>query len=96
MHIFSLILIGWARQALRYLDNHDLDPIWRVVLDVLNEYIVFSLIEEVCDLVERGHVYYKALWETLVFGRAWYLEDEFWCIAIRLPKNLELLARVAQ
>ena len=49
VYIFTLILIGWARQVLRYLDNHDLDPIWRVVLDVLNVYIVFSLIEEVCD-----------------------------------------------
>ena len=34
--------------------------------------------------------------EKLVFGRAWSLEGEFWCIAIRLHKNLELLARVAQ
>ena len=87
----------FCERAARYFDrpeDHDLDPVWSLVLDLLNTAVELDLIDSVRGMVTGGHVLSKAAWKTVVWSRVWELENVYWRIQTQLHRNLDLLTRI--
>ena len=59
----------FIERAIYYFDNrdeHKLDETLSVVMDLLNTVEVFNIIDDVRNMIERGHIFLKTVWKKRV------------------------------
>ena len=83
-----------ARVIFRNPLDHNVDPEYSIVLDLLNVATLFGMYQIVRNIVERDHLYDKHTWKRMIWEKAWSLEDAFWQVECRIHKSLDLLENV--
>ena len=68
---------------------------YSVVSDLLRTADLFNLLNDVQNMVLRGHQFSKQIWKERVWARAWELEDVYWQIQFRVSRNLDIISRVS-
>ena len=79
-----------------FANRNNLSDEWSIVADLLCTADIFKLTDEIKNMVERGRNYTKQMWKTMVWDRAWSLEDTLWGLESRLHKELALFMRINQ
>ena len=64
------------------------------IYDLLNVSVTFDCLNDVQNMVLRGHLWSKQIWKDKAWNKAWQLEDVFWCIRSRCHQSLVLLNNV--
>ena len=64
------------------------------VFDLLNVCLLFGMLKNVKNMVERQYFYPKNLWREMVWRKGWQLEDLYWKIEEQMHRSLALLKGV--
>ena len=75
-------------------NDNPLSEEWSIVDDLLNVAAIFKLLDEIRNMILRGHIYPKSVWKQTVWDRGWSLEDTYYCLDARLHKEPDLLIRI--
>ena len=64
---------------------------YSVVHDLLKTVSLFNLLDDVQNMVIRGHQYPKLVWKNKVWSPAWELEDVYWNVQFCVARNLDII-----
>ena len=65
------------------------------VHDILNVSSLFNLYDDVKNMVERDHFYYRLSWQKKVWAKAWEYEDVYCQVEFRVQNSLDFVKRIS-
>ena len=90
----KIIFIQRAKEYFNNAERRQQNMYRSNVYDFLNTASIFSILDDVKNMVGRGHRWSRAHWREMLWRRAWELDEVSWCLKARCLKNLDLLTNI--